>query len=291
MSFRRSVAHAAEVTGLLAVMALFACIPVDWASELGGMIGRVIGPRLRITRRAMKNLERIMPSNSERENWAVVRDMWDNLGRSMAEYPHLDWICSELSGRVEIINAEGVRALLTDGKPGIVFGGHFGNWEVGPSTIHRLMGASLLSVYRAANNPWVDAIQRRHLRTRHAVAKGTQAGRQVVLHLRRGGHVGLLVDQKQNDGIAVPFLGHIAMTAPGVARLGRHFDCPIVPIRTERLNGARFRFTVLPPLEIQETGERDADEINTMIRVNEVIASRVQARPAQWLWLHRRWPS
>src|SRR6185437_13358792 len=89
----------------------------------------------------------------------------------------------------------------------------------------------------------------------------------------------------------VPFLGHIAMTALGVARLGRHFDCPIVPIRTEQLNGARFRFTVLPPLEIQETGEREADEINTMIRVNEVIASWVQARPAPWLWLHRRWPN
>ena len=231
-----------------------------------------------------------MPANSERRNRAILRGMWDNLGRSMAEYPHLDWICSPRSGRVEIVNGEAVGVLLGDAKPGIVFGGHFGNWEVGPSTIHRLMGASLLSVYRRANNPWVDILQRRNLGSRRAVAKGADGGRAVLLHMRRGGHIGLLVDQKQNDGIAVPFMGLAAMTAPGVARLGRHFDCPVVPIRTERLSGARFRLTVLPPLDVARTGDRDADDIKTMTRVNGVIASWVVARPEQWLWLHRRWP-
>lgn len=285
----RSTVYTVEAAGLLAVMALFACIPVDWASGLGGMIGRSIGPHLRASRRAMKNLQRVMPDNSKRQNAVILRGMWDNLGRSMAEYPHLSWICSEHSGRVEIVNGDGILSLLADVKPGILFGGHFSNWEVGPSTIHRLMGASLLSVYRAANNPWVNAVQRRLLRTRHAIPKGRHAGRDVLLHLRRGGHVGLLVDQKQNDGIAVPFLGHIAMTAPGVARLSRHFECPVVPIHTERLGGAHFRLTVMPPLETQRSADPKADEIENMNRVNEVIASWVRARPAQWLWLHRRW--
>ena len=288
--YRRAAAHATEAAGLLAVMAIFACIPVDWASALGGRVGRALGPRLAISRRAMRNLRRAMPLNSDAENRAIVCGMWDNLGRSMAEYPHLRWICSPRSGRVTIVNREGVVAMMNDGKPGIVFGGHLGNWQVGPATVHRMMGASLLSVYRHANNPWVDAMQRRSLAGRYAVTKGAEGGRAVLLHMRRGGHVGLLVDQKQNDGIAVPFLGHDAMTAPGVARLGRHFDCPVVPIRTERLGGAHFRFTVLPPLEIVSSGDRDADDLETMTQVNGMIASWVLARPEQWLWLHRRWP-
>src|SRR6185312_1696577 len=288
--FVRNLSHAAEAVSLLAVMAVFACIPVDWASGLGGRIGRVLGPRLGISRRAMRNLRFAMPRNSEAENRAIVRGMWENLGRSMAEYPHLAWICSPRSGRVSVVNAEGVATMMNDGKPGIVFGGHLGNWQVGPATVHRLMGDSLLSVYRHANNPWVDAMQRRSLAGRNAVTKGADGGRAVLLHMRRGGHVGLLVDQKQNDGIAVPFLGHDAMTAPGVARLGRHFDCPVVPIRTERLGGAHFRFTVLPPLDVARSGDRDADDLETMTLVNGVIASWVLARPEQWLWLHRRWP-
>src|SRR6185312_3308453 len=98
--YRRAAAHAAEAAGLLAVMAIFACIPVDWASALGGRVGRALGPRLAISRRAM-------PLNSDAENRAIVRGMWDNLGRSMAEYPHLRWICSPRSGRVTIVNREG----------------------------------------------------------------------------------------------------------------------------------------------------------------------------------------
>jgi KDO2-lipid IV(A) lauroyltransferase len=287
----RSVAHAAEAVGLLTIMAVFACMPVDWASALGGWVGRLLGPRLGVSRRAATNLRNVMPDNSDAEQRKILRGMWDNLGRSMAEYPHLDWICSQRSGRVEIVNRAAIDAMLADGRPGIVFSGHFGNWEIAPTMAHRLMGASLLSVYRPANNPWVDVLQRRTLRSRRAVAKGAKGGRDVLLHLRRGGHVGLLVDQKQNEGFPVPFLGRLAMTAPGVARLGRHFDCPVVPIRTERLGGARFRFTVLPPLQIPNTGDRDSDEIGIMTRVNDMIGAWVLARPEQWLWLHRRWPS
>lgn len=272
-------------------MAIFACLPIDWASAAGGWIARTIGPFLGVSRRAMTNLHLAMPDNSRGENRAIVRGMWDNLGRSMAEYPHLHRICSPRSGRVEIINEEGVDALLADGKPGIVFGGHFGNWQVGPSMLHRLMGESLLSVYRPANNPWVDALQRRRLMSRRTVPKGDEGGRRVLLHMRRGGHVGLLVDQKHNDGIAVPFMGRSAMTAPGVARLARHFNCPVVPVHAERIRGANFRITVLSPLDIVDTGDRQSDEIANLAQVNSLIAAWILARPEQWLWLHRRWPS
>jgi KDO2-lipid IV(A) lauroyltransferase len=100
----------------------------------------------------------------------------------------------------------------------------------------------------------------------------------------------MLVDQKMNDGITVPFFGRPAMTAPAIARLGLRFQCPLLPIRVERLQGARFRLTVLPALDIVDTGDAAADVLSTMTRVNAVIESWVRARPEQWLWLHRRWP-
>ena len=287
---RRQAAHLSEATALLVVMMVFACLRVDWASTLGGYIGRTIGPRLGVSRCALRNLRCAMPENSEGENRRILRGMWDNLGRAVAEYPHLARICAAASGRVEIVNGEAVMDLLTDDRPAIVFGGHFGNWEVGPSTIHRLMGPSLLSVYRAANNPWVNWLLRHQLRSRHAVAKGAEGGRELLRHLRRGGHIAMLVDQKQNDGIAVPFFGRDAMTAPAIARLSLHFDCPIVPIRVERLVGARFRFTVMPAVEVVDTGDTAVDVLATMTCVNAVIEGWVRARPEQWLWLHRRWP-
>ena len=172
----------------------------------------------------------------------------------------------------------------------MLFSGHFANWEVGPSIIHRLMGGSLLSVYRAANNPWVDRMQRRLLRSRRVVAKGAEGGRELLRHLHGGGHVAMLVDQKQNDGIAVPFFGVEAMTAPALARLGLRFDCPIHPIRVERIAGARVRLTVLPAMKTAKTSDAAADVLATMTRVNATIEDWVRARPEQWVWLHRRWP-
>jgi KDO2-lipid IV(A) lauroyltransferase len=286
----RQAHHLSEAAMVIALMTLFACMPVDCASALGGYIARTIGPRLGVSRRALRNLRRALPENNESENRRVILGMWDNLGRAMAEYPHLAWICATTSGRVEIVNEEAIVHLLTDDKPAIVFGGHFGNWQVGPTTIHRLMGTSLLSVYRRANNPWVDRLQRRRLPSRLAVAKRAEGGRDLVRHLRRGGHIAMLVDQKQNDGVAVPFFGRDAMTAPAIARLGLHFDCPTVPIRIERLVGARFRFTVMPALEMTTTGDTAGDVLARMAQVNAVIEGWVRARPEQWLWLHRRWP-
>jgi KDO2-lipid IV(A) lauroyltransferase len=288
---RRQAFQLSEAALIAAVMAVFGCLSVDRASTLGGYIGRTIGPRLGASRRALHNLRRVMPENSEPENRRIIRAMWDNLGRTVAEYPHLAQICAPASDRVEIVNGEAVGRLLTGDQPTILFGGHFANWEVGPSMIHRLMGSSLLSVYRAANNPWVDRLLRRRLVSRRAVAKGTVGGRDLLRHLRQGGHVAMLVDQKQNDGIAVRFFGQDAMTAPAIARLGQRFHCPIVPIRVERLGGARFRFTVTAAIEVVDTGDATADVLATMTMVNAIIEDWVRLRPEQWLWLHRRWPN
>ncbi len=280
----------AEAAGLLAIMTLFGLLPVDRASAIGGWIGRTIGPRLGISRRALRNLRRAMPANSEAENRRIVHGMWDNLGRSVAELPHLEAISAVGSERVEIVNGEHAAALCEAGQPVILFGGHFANWEVGSSTIHRLLGPSLLSVFRASNNPWADRVLRRRMTARRAVAKGADGGRDVLRHLRRGGHIGMLVDQKMNDGIAVPFFGHDAMTAPAIARLALRFNCPIVPVRIERLNGTRFRFTVLPPLTLNGTRDTADNVRTTLARITAVIEEWIVARPEQWLWLHRRWP-
>ena len=287
---RRRMLYLVEAGLLLLLVTVFAAMPVEWASWLGGRITRLIGPRLGVSRRALRNLIRAMPENDAAENRRIVHGMWDNLGRALAEHPHLARICDAASDRVEIVNGGLVDELLASGRPAILFGGHFANWEVTASTVHRLMGGSVLSVYRAANNPWVDRMLRRRLSGRQSVAKGAEGGRKLLRHLGSGGQVAMLVDQKQNDGIAVPFFGATAMTAPALARLGLRFGCPVLPIRVERLAGARFRFTVFPALEAVDTGNAGADVLATMTRVNAMLEDWVRARPEQWLWLHRRWP-
>ena len=108
--------------------------------------------------------------------------------------------------------------------------------------------------------------------------------------LAEGRHLALLVDQKMNDGIAVPFFGRDAMTAPAAAQLALRFGCAIMPARVERLHGARFRITMSPPIAAPRTGDRHADMRAIMGEINRVIEGWVRERPEMWLWLHRRWP-
>lgn len=289
-SLPRRTGYALQAIALALFLGLCRILPVDWASGLGGWIGRTVGPLLGQNRKAARNLARAFPDNSVETNARILRGMWDNLGRVIAEYPHLPRICAKLEGgRVEVVGIETIRALATDEKPGILFGAHLANWEVQPF-IARHTGLELALIYRAPNNEWVDRLLRRLRDAPLLFRKGQEGARALFSLLRGGGHVAMLVDQKMNDGIAVPFLGRDAMTAPAIAQFGLRLGCVIVPVRTERLRGARFRITVYPPLEMPNSGDRTADELAVMTTINGIVEDWVRARPEQWLWLHRRWP-
>lgn len=286
----KEAAYFLQAVLLAAFLGLCWLLPIDRASELGGWIGRTLGPRMGQNRKAARNLARALPENSEAENRRILRGMWDNLGRVIAEYPHLRRICATLEGgRVEVIGLEFIRALKESGKPGILFGAHLANWEIQPY-LARHAGLSLGLIYRAPNNGWVDRLLRWLRDSPMLFRKGEEGARALYRLLRNGGHVAMLVDQKMNDGIAVPFFGRDAMTAPAIAQFALRTGCVLLPVRTERLRSARFRITVLPPLEIVPSGSRQADEYEIMLQINRIVEDWVRARPEQWLWLHRRWP-
>jgi KDO2-lipid IV(A) lauroyltransferase len=172
----------------------------------------------------------------------------------------------------------------------IFFSGHIANWEIGMLAGVQY-GISVAQIYRAANNPLMDRMIARFRSDRgEFIPKGAVGARRAITALRRGTHLALLADQKMNDGIPVPFFGRPAMTAPALAVLALRFDCDVLPLRVERLDGARFRVTVFPPLPLARSGEPHADAAALMVRVNATLEAWIRDRPEQWLWVHRRWP-
>ena len=271
------------------LFALFARLPVDWASAIPGKLARLVGPHLRVSRVARRNLALAFPELPAERIEALVAEVWENLGRVAGEFPHVGWL---IRNRVEVVDLHHLHSLRDDGRPGIFISAHLGNWELAGAMACR-EGLPITLVYRAANNPLIEDIYRRG---RAAAAfggqipKGSQGARQALQVLKEGGHLGMLVDQKMNDGIAVPFFGRDAMTAPAAVRYAIRFGCPLVPARVERLKGAHFRMTFSPPL--LPTGEGDArdETLALMTEINALIERWVRAAPGQWLWLHKRWP-
>ena len=269
----------------------FRLLPLDTASALGGWIGRTFGPRLTLSRRARRNLESALPDMTAPERDQVIRQMWDNLGRTAGEFPHIDEFGFGPGERVEVDGHDQLTRMRDDGLPGLLFSGHLANWELlGPTGFH--YGLRVHLIYRAPNNPRLAWVYRRGRRNKgvNLIPKGATGARTALEMLSKGEHLGMLVDQKMNDGIAVPFFGRDAMTAPALAAFALKYQCPVLPASIVRLDGARFRVTIHPPVRVENTGNRQRELHVFMTMVNEMLEGWIRRNPGQWLWLHRRWP-
>ena len=285
------LSHRLEAGGAALAFGALGLLPIDRASALGAAIGRLLGPHLGISKRARINLRRALPELGDAAVEQIIIGMWDNLGRVAAEYPHLREIrVFAPDGRVETRGVEYLDRAMAGGRRMIIFSGHIANWEIAALAAAQY-GARVTQIYRAANNPLVDRLIARFRGDRgEYIPKGAAAARRAFAALYRGEHLTLLADQKLNDGIAVPFFGRPAMTAPALALLALRFDCDVLPARVERLEGAHFRLTVFPPLPLVRSGNPQADVAALTARVNAILEAWIRDRPEQWLWVHRRWP-
>lgn len=261
-------------------------LPLDWASAMGGKLGRIIGPHIAgATKTARKNLKAAFPEKSENEIEEIIKDVWENMGRTGVEFALID----KLADRITIEGLEHLTNAGKDGKPSLFFGAHMGNWEL-PLIIGGIHGVTVNAFYRAPNNPLLlKVFSSRHL-AGELIPKGAPGAKRAFSLLKKGQSLGILIDQKLNDGIAVPFFGRDAMTGTALAEFALRFDAPMVPIQCLRENGANFRLILHPPLEIEKTGEREKDVATIMLSVNSMIEGWIRENPGQWLWLHRRWP-
>jgi Kdo2-lipid IVA lauroyltransferase/acyltransferase len=283
--------HRLQACGAAVFFGTVGLLPLKWASAIGGYLARCVGPHLGISKRAQLNLAAAFPGLSAAEVEGIIVGMWDNLGRVAAEYPHLRKIrVFQPGGRVETHGFEHIFRAVVAGRRMIIFSGHIANWEIGMLAAVQY-GISVAQIYRAANNPVVDRmITSFRGGGGELIPKGTVAARRAIAVLRRGEHLTMLADQKMNDGISVPFFGRPAMTAAALASLALRFDCDVLPARVERLGGARFRLTVFPPLPLPRSGNHHADVAVLMTLVNQTLEAWIRDRPAEWFWLHRRWP-
>jgi KDO2-lipid IV(A) lauroyltransferase len=265
--------------------ATFRSMPLDIASATGGVLGRAIGPFLGAHQVAKKNLAMAYPGMDNAERHRLLLAMWDNLGRTATELSHLT---GDLPKRVQVIGAEN---LPKPEEPVIFFSAHIANWELTYTMPHRA-GVPLALVYRHANNPLAEQFitsLRGHF-CKAQLAKGPRGGMGLVKALKQRLSIAMLIDQKMNDGIAVPFFGKPAMTAPAIAELALRFNLPLVPVRAVRTRGAYFTCTLYPPLAIHKTGDRAADVLAIMTAINQMMEGWIREHPEQWFWVHRRWP-
>ncbi len=273
---------------LTLILAIFRVLPLDTASSLGGWIGRRLGPLLSVHQVADRNIQRALPELSPQDRGHTLTGMWDNLGRTIAEYPHLN--TAAMTERIHMDDLDLITRLRGSGKPILFIGAHLANWEIAAKS-SQILGLPLMLVYRPTNNPYVDRIIRR-IRLSFCAdlqPKGFRGASQAVRAIRAGHSVGMLIDQKMNDGIALPFFGIDAMTAPAAAEIAVKYDVPLIFCRIERLEGVHFRVSFVQPQKPASSAIAATNAAALMGTIHTILEDWIRSRPEQWFWVHKRW--
>jgi KDO2-lipid IV(A) lauroyltransferase len=281
-----------EAAAFDAFCAVDRLLPIEWMSAFGGWVLKTLGPLTGTNRIAERNLRIAFPDMAEPERQRLLKLQWENLGRLVGEFPQVDRL-TPARNRVEVVGGERLAAIAASGQPVVLISGHFANWEVMAAAIMHY-GVDCNVTYRAANNPYID---RRIIEARESYGvklfapKGGDGSREILEGFKRGQSVAILNDQKFNQGLAIPFFGQPAHTAPGATRLALKVGTYLQPMSVQRLPGARFRVVVHEPIVPEKTGDKSRDIEAGVRRVNAFIEARVREHPEDWFWVHKRWPN
>ena len=238
------------------------------------------------------NLRRAFPEKSEEEILRIARGVYRNLGIVAAEFFDIPRLT--LSNIGKLIDAEGLencRQALSKGRGVLLFGAHFGNWELEAVTVSLLIKNAVV-IYRPLDSSLLD-----HLILRVRSATGNtplpkdRAMRPMLRSLKRNEMLGILIDQNAacHEGVFVDYFGHPACTTDGLALLALHTEAPVFPAYMARLPDGRYRLVIGPEVEIIRTGNREADVFANTQRFTKIIEETVRRYPDQWLWVHQRW--
>jgi KDO2-lipid IV(A) lauroyltransferase len=115
--------------------------------------------------------------------------------------------------------------------------------------------------------------------------------RPIVKALKRNAPVAILIDQHVRKAfVEATLFGRPAATTAVPVSLALRMNRPVgIAYAVREPRSFRYQAHVIGPVELQQTGDRDADiAINTQM-LNDRAEEIIRRHPEQWLWTHRRW--
>ncbi len=279
---------------LLSLRLLTRWLPLQLTTRAGAHLGSLAYGVLRSERhRALRHLELALGSErSEVERQAIARESFRNLGRTFFEVIKLDRLDGfQLGERVRFEGEERLKAAVASGRGVLFVTAHLGNWELMAAVVS--MRYPLAVVAAPIYDPRLEGLMIR-IRAAHGIETLVRDSpgmlRRTLAMLKRGGVVGILIDQDTRvDGVFVPFFGHAAYTPAGAARLGLRSGAAVVAGFIRREADGTHRVLIDGPFEMKPGSDPERDIQYETARLSKIIEERIRETPEQWVWMHRRW--
>jgi KDO2-lipid IV(A) lauroyltransferase len=202
-----------------------------------------------------------------------------------------EWLAAHLKAVIDVEGREHLDAVHQEGRPVILIGAHFGNWEFAhlyyAQHIHRIN-----FIVRRIDNPLLEKLRRSYTAALGVNILYKERGlRDAIKKIRAGEDLVIFADQKANvkEGIPCRFFGHRTSTLSIAPALAQKFGAALVPMFMVRTRDTmRHRLIFGPQLPLTDQNRRIDIETLTQ-RQNDLIEGFIRQYPDHWLWLHRKW--
>ncbi len=267
---------------------IFKIIGFKNSSNIGGKIGEIFGPFIRSEKILKKNILNAFPNIDNNSLKKIKKDMWNNYGRTFAEYAFIkEFKNGKLEDNLKIEGAEILQKIIDEKKPVLFLSGHFANFELMAMVIER-SGINLAAIYRPLNNffiePYITRLRKNNI-CKVQIKKGLNGIKEIFRSLKNNYSIAMMIDQRVRQGERIDFFKKKAHTTNLPALLAKKFKCQIVTIKIKRYENYKFKITIEKPVIFSET-----ETVGSItLKLNSWLERTILENPSQWIWTHDRW--
>jgi KDO2-lipid IV(A) lauroyltransferase len=249
-----------------------------------------LSPKQRLI--TIHNLTCAFPEKNMAEIITIAKGAYRNMGIVAAEFFDIPSLTKDnIADLVEVEGLEHCKKALDKNRGILMFGGHFGNWELSAIAFSLVLKPGVI-IYRSLDSSvfdnlvlWVRSC------TGNVLIDKKRAMRKMLRSLAHNEIVATLMDQNMawQEGVFVDFFGQPACTTTGLALLALHTEASVIPAYLVRLESGTYKLVIKEEMEIIRTGDEDNNVLVNTQNFTRIIEDIVREYPDQWLWLHQRW--
>ena len=267
---------------------IYKILGLKTSSYISGKLFEAFGPIFRSKKLIKLNIQRAIPQIDSLKIKNITKNMWNNYGRTLAEYMFLkDFRNNKLKSNINIEGNEILEKIKLEKNPVIFVSGHFSNFELMAMYIEK-SGINLSAIYRPLNNIFLNVLMER-IRKRYIckkqIKKGTGGIRELLRLYKKGYSIALMIDQRVSEGIKSKFFNEDAFTTTIPAQFIKKFNCKVVPIYIERYNNIKFNIKIEKPIEFS----KDTSTKKITRDLNIWLEKMILKKPGEWILSHNRW--
>ncbi|HLH24010.1 MAG TPA: hypothetical protein VK066_15915 [Chloroflexota bacterium] len=261
-------------------------------AEGGGWVAYWLWPAKR--RHAVANLRQILGPRAAGRAEGLARAAFRNYGKYLIDMLRLSGAqLKEIEQRLTVHGLEHVEAARAHGRGLIFVGGHIGNSDVGGAILAG-RGYPAHVIAETLQPPrWNTLVQETRRQAGMQVIPVEAGAREVLRVLRRNEVLAFLVDRpthRERSGVPVQFFGAWTRVPAGAATLALRTGASLIAACVVRA-GHGYEVHISPPLQIQRSGDLQADIQALTQQVMSALEGFIRQHPDQWFMFRPMWPA